>query len=186
MGKNLGQLANELGDDDIITRFVGIAPKTYYVEYINSKGQKWAIIKTKGAPQPKKYFEKNGRLCLTNYTEMDEAVDTIELMRHDYKNEDLKDIFFSLLTRDNLLVKYSTVMRFDMFKEMATNNSIVVVHYGNIQKTIVDKLKRENSFKVDINLNLERTINKNNWWLKGKRKIIAYQDILYSVPLGFK
>jgi len=57
-GKKLGQLDDEL-PGAIITRFISLAPKTYYIEYIHGETfEIWCIIKTKGIPQPNRLFHK--------------------------------------------------------------------------------------------------------------------------------
>jgi hypothetical protein len=197
-GDNLGQLKNEL-PDALVHTLVCIAPKTYYLEYINLKTlKKEAVVRSKGCPQPKinlyypvvKQYDA-GFLPLSDLKQMElieERRNThpLPLNINDDLNWDLRDIHYTLVTRSGEIIRDSKYLDGDMFMSMIKNDNMVLCTFGRIDKRIIFNNKDTKNYSVvRILRDNVRTINKNNWWSNPMKRSMFYDtECPYSVPHG--
>jgi hypothetical protein len=173
IGDKLGQLKDEL-PGTVITRAVFLAPKTYYIEYIeiNSK-KRMAIVKSKGVPSHPVNCPRG-------------KMDFSKIVKASIKpqNTGLRDVFYSLAERegedDAKVIDTKNYIPFSWFKEMYENDRVVISTFGKLNRKLIDESKDNNVGVVLLQLNASRTINKNNWWKKEKRTLLGN----YSVPPG--
>jgi hypothetical protein len=195
-GTNLGQLLNEYPDTLFHTLYC-VGPKSYYGEFIGKDLKRYAIVRTKGCPQPKitinlggedKNYEM-GMLPLTDLKKMEE----FEAKRCSYPkelhNHDLRKVEYTLCNRKGEILKEQSYLDGTFFKPMVEDDCVTVCSFGRIDKKIImpgDDYKK-NFAVVRILFDNHRTINKNNWWENPEKRKMIYPDdgsVPFSVPHG--
>lgn len=176
-GDKWGQLKNELGDKAKIVAAYFPAPKTYALEYwtLNEDGVdegkinvQW-YIRAKGVPK--------GDVTCTNPKHYEELAKFVK------DKPDLKEVLFSLYTRDGLKLETINTLPFHFFEKMMLKDCYIIVHFGSIKKYLVD----ENNMgcTVKLNMDLHRSINKERWWDNGKRTMVSSDHMWgISAPRG--
>lgn len=178
-GPAWGQLKDEFGAQSKIVAAYFPSPKTYALEYWTLKTDgtikvSW-YIKAKGIP-------KGDRVCATA-----EEYHTLEkeLLMIPMRPGDLKEVLFSLYSRDGKRLKTTITLPFYFYEEMMINDCYVIVHYGSLKRYLIDE--QQQGCKIVLNLNLHRAINATPWWKQngvGKRTLIENHPWSASVPLG--
>lgn len=172
-GKEWGQLKNELGEQCKIVAAYFPAPKTYALEYW-SLGEDGKIIvswyiRAKGIP-------KGNASCKTAQ-HYEELVQTLK-----DRPEELREALFSLYTRDGFKIETKNTLPFNYFYEMVVHDCYVVAHFGGLKKYLLDE--QNLGCSVKLNLDLHRSINRQQWWKNGKRIIPTDNIWDISVPAG--
>jgi hypothetical protein len=183
-GNEWGQLKDELGSHCKIVALYCPSPKTYAMEYWSLRPDgtikvSW-YIRAKGIPKGRDGCTET--LCpgAEEYFKLQALIDSTPL-----KPRDLKEILFSLYSRDNERLFTTTTLPFYFFEEMMCNDCYVVVHFGKLKRYLIDEHGRGSSVK--LNLDLHRTINKERWWKDdgtGKRTVLTDHIWGPSVPRG--
>lgn len=196
IGGELGKLKDEK-PGCIITRLYAPAPKTYYLEYINAEDLKiYAVSRTKGCPQPSiSLIEKTfipGDIPISDIKASQKYNLSKVLEEHgkqsakDLPRFDLRQIFYTLCTRQGLVLLEGLYLTREMFKSIVVDDNLVVVTFGRIdKKMIVGGTNKENYGVVKILFDCHRTVNKNNWWRTPLKRIMIDDGVSpYSIPHG--
>jgi hypothetical protein len=178
-GNTWGLLKDEFGPKCKIVSAFFPSPKTYALEIWALKEDgtievKWHI-RAKGIP-------KGEHLCNTaaEFEKLEHTVQAIPLLPGD-----LKEILFSLHSRDGKRIKTTISLPFYFFEAMMIHDCYVVVHYGTLKRYLLDEHMQ--GCQIKLNLSLHRTINKESWWKSdatGKRTLMTEHDWGASVPEG--
>ena len=155
LSDEFGKLSNEYKEGKII-KGVFLSPKTYCLEVIKKDGSLVWVIRAKGVPQDIK------------------DVDVDEFYKKEYEvppdsKSDLKTLSYSLFDSTEKLLSTQRYLNMPFFEAMLFKNCFVVVTYGSMKRRLHGKDTGGQASRIQINLGLERSINKEIWWNSGKR-----------------
>jgi len=175
-GSEFGQLKDEVAGG-LIVAAVFLAPKTYIYYYIDIKTTKvYAGIRSKGIPMPSKIVDRSGKFLVHYQPSVCDAP----------SERDLRTVSFALCEREpdsegNIQVrKYLPIPKIEDFISMYEEDTYILGCFGKLSRAVSNTGSKNTAFPVQLELNMERAMNRTIWWKGGKRTII--QD--FSVPPG--
>jgi DNA polymerase family B len=167
-GKGLGMLKDEFGGQGKVIEAIFLAPKTYILEVLFRNGKRKWIIRAKGVPQHKKKVNVKKYYETMNFDVPDDTI------------ADLHTLQFTLIDDRNQIVSTRHVLNMDYFKHMLFDDYKVICTFGSIRRRLHGPQSGNLAAQVTLMLEMERTINKINWWETGKRsKPQSCQGITY-------
>jgi hypothetical protein len=104
------------------------------------------------------------------------------------KERDLKTVSFAVCERElgedgKIKVrKYVPIPTIQDFISMYEEDTYILGCFGKLSRAVINNNSKNTAFPVQLELNVERAMNRSRWWKNGKR--ILFPEVDFSVPPG--
>lgn len=185
-GKEMGQFKNDLEDDGRIIAYIALAPKTYCLVYIDSKGRIYTKVRCKGIPHERKPIVTNiNDLFSPHNPALAAKVNLIDKARDEELPSLQVDLRFQAyaIERNDGTNIVSGYLSYGIFEALLDKElKKVKVYFAGVEKHYLPS-KDIPGFSL-LPTYRERQLAATDWWAQNKRIIVPGDEFTY--PVGYE